>query len=43
VPPEANATVGTAGDGWLGDFSRVVDALSRAIEMQQVARAINMR
>ncbi len=33
--------VGTAGDSLLADFSSVVDALSCAVEMQRVARAIN--
>jgi TolB-like protein/class 3 adenylate cyclase/Flp pilus assembly protein TadD len=33
--------VGTAGDSLLADFSSVVDALTCAVEMQRVSRAIN--
>src|SRR5947207_8696535 len=41
IAVHAGRIVSTAGDGLLADFGSVVDALSCAVEMQQIARDLN--
>src|SRR5437868_1129985 len=41
IAGHAGRIVSTAGDGLLADFGSVVDALSCAVEMQQIARDLN--
>src|SRR4051794_29951786 len=41
IAGHAGRIVSTAGDGLLADFGSVVDAMSCAVEMQQVARDLN--